>query len=77
MTNLPTVSYTLKEALIKYAEKTPKLMTVSLMFNLLMKRSRTFSRFVKGAPFFQWKVYGKGTFLVKNDIGQGGENNVE
>ena len=53
MTNLPTVSYTLKAALIKYAEKTPKLMTVSLMFNLLMKRSRTFSRFVKGAPFFQ------------------------
>ena len=53
MTNLPTVSYTLKAALIKYVEKTLELMTVSLMFNLLMKRSRKLSRFVKGAPFFQ------------------------
>ena len=29
MINLPTISYTLKAALIKYVEKTPKLMTVS------------------------------------------------
>ena len=41
-------------------------MTVSLIFNVLMKRRRILSRFVKGAPFF--KVYGKGTYLVKNDI---------
>ena len=53
MTNLPTVSYTLKAALNKYVQKTPKFTIVSLIFNLLMKRRRTLSRFVKGAPFFQ------------------------